>query len=106
MEHGQLVTKGENLSLQDGAGPKSGSEKAKRPKTELIADATVISRMMVTSAFSNRSEFSVCTVMHGVMLPRWSTFPPGFSRSLSGVISISAEEPEVAAGVGPTQGQP
>jgi hypothetical protein len=30
MEHGQLVTKGENLSLQDGAGPKTGGEKSEK----------------------------------------------------------------------------
>jgi hypothetical protein len=39
------------------------ARKAKRAtKTEFIVDATIISRMMVTSAFSNRTEFSVCTV--------------------------------------------
>jgi hypothetical protein len=41
-------------------------KKAKRAtKTEFIVDATIISRMMVTSAFSDRSEFSVCTVFEG-----------------------------------------
>ena len=28
VEHGQLVTKGENLSLQGGAGPKTGGEES------------------------------------------------------------------------------
>jgi hypothetical protein len=30
VEHGQLVTKGENLSLQGGAGPKTGCEEREK----------------------------------------------------------------------------
>ena len=30
MEHGQLVTKGENLSLQGGTGPKTGGEESEK----------------------------------------------------------------------------
>ena len=62
MEHRQLVTKGENLSVQGGTGPKTGGEKSERAtKTGFIVDETIISRMMGTSAFSYRSEFSVRT---------------------------------------------
>jgi len=36
MEHGQLVTKGENLSLQDGVGPKTGGEKSEESNQNIV----------------------------------------------------------------------
>lgn len=55
--HGQWVTKGENLSLQDGRCSKTGGEEKRKraTQTEFIVDATmqpIIARMMVTSEFS------------------------------------------------------
>jgi hypothetical protein len=62
VEHRQLLKKGENLSLRGGTAAKTRGERAKRAtKTDFIVDATIIPRMMVTSAFSNWTEFSVRT---------------------------------------------
>ena len=63
MEHDQLVTKSENLSLPRGTDPKTGGEESQKakPKQSFIVDATTIPRMIATSAFSNQTEFSVRT---------------------------------------------
>ena len=61
VENGQLVTKGENLRLPGGTGPKTGGDQSETSKTELIVEATMIPRMIITSAFSDRTEFSVST---------------------------------------------
>ena len=61
VENGQLVTKGKNLRLQGGTGPKTGGDQSETSKTELIVEATMIPRMIITSAFSDRTEFSVST---------------------------------------------
>ena len=64
--HGQWVTKGENLSLQDGRCSKTGGEEKRKraTQTEFIVDATmqpIIARMMVTSEFSIWTELLVGT---------------------------------------------
>jgi len=55
------------------------AKKAKRAtKTEFIVDATIISRMIVASALSNRSEFSVCTAAVAANLIEVHGDPPHF----------------------------
>jgi hypothetical protein len=58
-----LVTKGENLCLQGGAGPKTTQViKAKRAtRKEFIVERNIISRMIVNPEFSDRTQFSVGT---------------------------------------------
>jgi hypothetical protein len=48
--------------MQGGTGPKTGGYQAEgATKRELIMEATLIARMVITSAFSDRTEFSVTT---------------------------------------------
>jgi len=54
--------KGKDLRLQGGTGLKTGGYQADgATKRELIVEATMIARMVITSAFSDRTEFSVTT---------------------------------------------
>ena len=62
LENRQLVTKREDLRLQGRTVRKLEATKAKRAtKRELIVVATMISRLIGTSLFSDRTEFSVTT---------------------------------------------
>jgi len=64
LENGELVAKPEDLRLQSGTGSKTGgyqSEKGNEKRAH--RDSTRISRMIRTSAFSARTEFSVATGM-------------------------------------------
>jgi hypothetical protein len=62
LENRKLATKRENLPLQGGTSSKTGDYQNKRAtKIELIVVATMISRMIITSVFSDRTEFSVTT---------------------------------------------
>ena len=62
MENGELVTERENLRLQGGTGSKTGGNQSEKGDEKTAhRDTTRISRMLGTSAFSARSEFSVTT---------------------------------------------
>jgi hypothetical protein len=62
VEHGQLVTKGDNLGLQDGTRPKTGrEEREKRNQNRIHRGCNHHLTNDVTSAFSKRTEFSVRT---------------------------------------------
>jgi hypothetical protein len=62
LENRKLVTKREDLRMQGCTGPKTGGYQNERAtKRELIVVTTMISRMIGTSVFSDRLEFSVTT---------------------------------------------
>jgi hypothetical protein len=62
LENRELVTKREDLRLQGSTGSKTGGYQAKKAtKRELIMVATMISRMIGTSLFSDTTGFSVTT---------------------------------------------
>jgi hypothetical protein len=62
LENGELVTERENLRLQGGTGSKTGGNQSEKgDEKRAHRDTTRISRMLGTSAFSARSEFSVTT---------------------------------------------
>ena len=64
LENRKLVTKREDLRLQGARVRKLEATKAKRAtKRELIVIATMISRLIGTSLFSDRAKFSVTTGM-------------------------------------------
>ena len=61
-KNGQLETKGENLRLQGGAGPKTKADSSKKGhEKEFIVERGIISRMIVNPAFSDPTEISVTT---------------------------------------------
>src|SRR6202040_1109709 len=62
LENGELVTERENLRLQGGTGSKTGGNQSEKgDEKRAHRDTTRISRMLGTSAFSARTEFSVTT---------------------------------------------
>jgi len=62
LENRKLVTKREDLRLQARTSSKTGDYQAKRAtKRELIVVATMISRIIGTSLFSDRTELSATT---------------------------------------------
>jgi hypothetical protein len=68
----QLASQREDLRLQGITGPKTGRDQSEKgDERELIVVATIISRMIGTRVFSDRTEFSVTTTiseMRGVCL--------------------------------------
>jgi hypothetical protein len=71
LKNRQLVTKREDLRLQGSTGSKTGDyQSEKATKREFIVVAIMISRMIGTPVFSDRTEFSVITACHA----RPSTF--------------------------------
>jgi hypothetical protein len=64
LENRELVTKREDLRLQGGTGSKTGGDKSEKgDEKRAHRDRTRISRMIGTSAFSVRTEFSVGTAL-------------------------------------------
>jgi hypothetical protein len=62
LENCELVTKREDLRLQSDTGSKTeGEQSEKGDEKRAHRDSTRISRMIGTSAFSDRTEFSVTT---------------------------------------------
>jgi hypothetical protein len=61
LENRQLVTQREDLRLQGRTGSKTGGYQTEKVKRELIVVSTMISRLIGTSLFSDRTEFSVTT---------------------------------------------
>ena len=62
LENSQLVTKREDLRLQGNTGPKTGDYRSnKGDEKRSHRGSAMISRMIGTSAFSNRTEFSATT---------------------------------------------
>jgi hypothetical protein len=62
LENCELVTKREDLRLQGGSGSKTGGyQSEKGDEKRAHRGTTRISRMIGTSAFSDRTEFSVTT---------------------------------------------
>jgi hypothetical protein len=80
--------KGKDLRLQGGTGPKTGGYQADgATKRELIVAATMIARMVITSAFSDRTEFSVTTESvwgFRILAPAsyWCACSPKFDASI------------------------
>jgi hypothetical protein len=63
LENRKLVAKRKDLRLQGGTGSKTGGYQSEKgdEKRELIVVATIISQMVGTPVFSDRTEFSVTT---------------------------------------------
>jgi hypothetical protein len=62
LENRELVAKREDLRLQGGTGSKTGGNQSEKGNEKRAhRDRTRISRMIGTSAFSARTEFSVTT---------------------------------------------
>jgi len=69
LENCELVTKREDLRLQGGSGSKTGGyQSEKGDEKRAHRGTTRISRMIGTSAFSDRTEFSVTTGLPGVLV--------------------------------------
>jgi hypothetical protein len=67
LENCELVTKREDLRLQGGSGSKIGGYQCEKGDEKRAHRGTTrISRMIGTSAFSDRTEFSVTTSRLGV----------------------------------------
>jgi hypothetical protein len=80
LENGELVTERENLRLQGGTGSKTGGNQSEKgDEKRAHRDTTRISRMLGTSAFSARTEFSVTTTSPFQKIP---TPTPGFGAKL------------------------
>ena len=92
--------KGKDPRLQGGTGPKIGGYQAEgATKRELILEATMIVRMVVTSAFSDRTESSVTTASEISLFRKHLTRSRWLFRMRRGPISRGTVDQDLTRGM-------